>query len=64
MSTWVRNLTMLVCLGVWAVVVAAYLLQGELPDALLLGIPATLILALSPPIGRNRRPPTDEEPPT
>ncbi|WP_328382907.1 hypothetical protein OHQ88_10500 [Micromonospora zamorensis] len=46
---------MLVGLGGWSAVVIAYLVQDKLPDAILLGVPATLVLALSPPfIGRSR----------
>jgi hypothetical protein len=63
-SAWAKNLTMIVVLTVWAAVVGAYLIQDELPDAPLLGIPAALIIALYPPFGRNRRPPDDEEPRT
>ncbi|MEU7843959.1 hypothetical protein AB0B39_23700 [Micromonospora sp. NPDC049114] len=48
-------MTMLVGLGGWSAVVIAYLVQDKLPDAILLGVPATLVLALSPPfIGRSR----------
>ncbi len=49
MSTWVRNLVMLVGLSGWSAVVIAYLAQGKLPDAALLGVPAFLVLALAPP---------------
>jgi hypothetical protein len=50
---WLRNLVMLVGLGAWLAVVIVSLLRGELPDAILLGIPGTLVIALAPP-GRNR----------
>lgn len=54
MSTWLRNLVMLVGLGTWVGVVIAYLAQGKLPDAALLGVPAFLVLALAPPaLGRR-----------
>ncbi len=63
MSTWVRNLTMLVGLGGWSAVVIAYLVQGKLPDAYLLGVPAALVLALAPPvIGRSRSTSNEEQP--
>ncbi len=61
MSTWVRNLTMIVGLTGWSAVVVAYLVQGKLPDAYLLGVPAALVLALAPPvIGRSRSSTTEE----
>lgn len=51
---WLRNLVMLVGLGAWLSVVIVSLVQGQLPDALMLGVPATLVLALAPPsIGRR-----------
>jgi len=56
MSTWLRNLVMLVGLGTWVGVVIAYLAQGKLPDAALLGVPAFLVLALAPPaLGRRNQ---------
>jgi hypothetical protein len=55
MPQWLRNLVMLVGLGAWLAVVIATLVQGKLPDALLLGVPAGLVLALSPPsLGRGK----------
>jgi hypothetical protein len=52
---WLRNLVMLVGLGAWLAVVIVSLLSGELPDAVLLGVPAGLVLALAPPaFGRGR----------
>jgi hypothetical protein len=56
---WLRNLVMLVGLGAWLAVVIVTLLRGGLPDALLLGVPAGLVLALAPPaIGGRRGGPT------
>lgn len=56
MPAWLRNLVMIVGLLVWAVVVGAYLMRDQLPDALLLGVPAALVLALAhPEIPRRRR---------
>lgn len=46
---------MLVGLTGWAATIAAYIIQGQLPDALLLGVPAGLILALAPPVRSFRR---------
>lgn len=64
---WLRNLVMLVGLGAWLSVVIVTLLKGQLPDALMLGVPATLVLALAPPsIGRrsNAEPPPADGPPS
>lgn len=55
MPQWLRNLVMLVGLGAWLAVVVVSLLQGELPDAVLLGVPAGLVLALAPPAFGKRR---------
>lgn len=55
MPAWLRNLTMIVGLIGWGATVAAYIAQGQLPDALVLGVPAGLILALAPPIRWHRR---------
>ncbi len=49
MPQWLRNLTMLVVLGAWLVVVGFTLKQGKLPDATVLGIPAAVVIALAPP---------------
>lgn len=55
MDTWVRNLVMIVTLTVWAVVVLAYVAQGKLPDAPILGVPGAVYLAVSPaPLGKAR----------
>jgi len=52
---WLRNLVMLVGLGAWLAVIVVTLVRGELPDAVVLGIPAGLVLALAPPaLGRRR----------
>lgn len=59
MSDRVRNAVLLIVLGVWVIVIAAYLVQGKLPDAALVGIPAAVILAL----GRRREDPAPPEPP-
>jgi len=57
MEPWLRNAVMIVTLTVWAVVVAAYLYAGELPDAVLLGVPGGIYLALSPlPFRRKPKP--------
>lgn len=55
MPQWLRNFVMIVALGGWLAVVIVYLVQGELPDALLLGVPAGLVLALAPPIRKRRQ---------
>jgi len=62
MPTWLRNLVMLVGLGTWVGVVIAYLAQGKLPDAALLGVPTFLVLALAPPKLPGRRSGADTEP--
>lgn len=55
MAQWLRNLVMLVGLGAWLAVVIVTLIRGGLPDALMLGVPAGLVLALAPPaVGRSR----------
>lgn len=55
MPQWLRNLVMIVGLGAWLAVVIVSMLRGQLPDAVLLGVPAGLVLALAPPtFGRNR----------
>ncbi|XVU25819.1 hypothetical protein ACQPZJ_01805 [Actinoplanes sp. CA-054009] len=55
MPQWLRNLVMLTGLAAWLAVVIVSLLQGKLPDAVLLGVPAGLVLALAPPaFGRHR----------
>lgn len=69
MPQWLRNLVMLVVLSGWLAVVAASLLQGELPDAAVLGVPAAIVLALAPPgvitrrraAARRTRVPADRE---
>ena len=53
MPAWLRNFVMLTGLGAWLAVVIVSLVRGELPDALLLGVPAGLVLALAPPTGRR-----------
>ncbi len=66
MPAWLRNLVMIVGLAVWVAVIAAYLLQDKLPDALRLGVPAALVIALAPPAigGRSQAqaPPAAEPP--
>jgi hypothetical protein len=59
---WLRNLVMITGLGAWLAVVVVTLVQGKLPDALMLGVPAGLVLALAPPSiggrgGPNKRSP-------
>lgn len=49
MPQWLKTLVMLVGLGAWLAVVIVSLLRGQLPDAVLLGVPAGLVLALAPP---------------
>lgn len=64
MPAWLRNLVMIVGLAVWVAVIAAYLIRDKLPDALLLGVPAALVIALAPPaLGRGHAP-QPEQPPT
>jgi hypothetical protein len=53
-APWVRNLVMLTALAGWAAVVAGYLVQGQLPDAPLLGVPGAVYLAMSPQLLRRR----------
>lgn len=54
-TPWVRNLVLLTAIGGWLAVVAGYLVQGQLPDAPLLGVPGAVYLAMSPPRGLLRR---------
>lgn len=66
MPQWLRNLVMIVGLGAWLAVVIVTLVRGGLPDALMLGVPAGLVLALAPPsLGRGRGsgdpPPGDQQ---
>jgi hypothetical protein len=64
MPQWLRNLVMLVGLGAWLAVVIVTLIRGQLPDAILLGVPAGLVLALVPPsIGRRRASERANQPP-
>jgi len=51
---WTKILTLIVGLTVWSAVVVVTLMQGKLPDAATLGIPAALVLALAPPISLGR----------
>lgn len=53
MAPWIRNAVMLVTLTGWAVVIVAYIAQGELPDAPLLGVPGAVYFALSPTLMRR-----------
>jgi hypothetical protein len=55
---------MLVGLGAWLAVVIVSLLRDQLPDAVLLGVPAGLVLALAPPafIRRGRDTSGEDEP--
>lgn len=55
MPRWIRNLALIVGLSGWGATITSYLLQGQLPDALTLGIPAGLILALAPPIKSKKK---------
>jgi hypothetical protein len=57
MPQWLRNLVMLVVLGGWLAVVTVSLMQGKLPDAAVLGVPAAVVLALAPPGALSRRKP-------
>lgn len=65
---WTKVLTLIVGLTVWSAVVVVTLVQGKLPDATTLGIPAALVLALAPPIslgrGRGQRRDRTEAPAT
>ncbi len=53
MPAWLRAVALLVGLAGWGATLAAYLIQGQLPDALILGVPAGMILALAPPLRRR-----------
>ena len=48
MPAWVRNLVVLVALAGWAVTIGAYIWQGQLPGAPILGVPGAIWLAMSP----------------
>jgi hypothetical protein len=62
MPQWLKNLVMIVGLGGWLAVVVVRLASHELPDAIMLGIPAGLVLALSPPgTGRRERQRREDE---
>lgn len=56
MPDWLKTLALIVGLLGWLATVTATLMQGKLPDAATLGIPAALVIALAPPvtIGRGR----------
>jgi len=56
---WLRILVMMVVLGVWIAVAAVSLVQGELPDFKVLGIPGALVLVLWPP--KRGKPKDDDE---
>lgn len=63
MPQWLRNLVMITGLGAWLAVVIVTLVRGQLPDALMLGVPAGLVLALAPPsLGRSSRGSADPPP--
>lgn len=62
MNSLIKNLVMLVTLVVWVAVIVAYLAQGQLPDAVLLGVPGAIYLALSPTLPGRRRSTSDGEP--
>ncbi len=64
MPQWLRNLVMLTVLTAWLAVVTVSLMQGKLPDAAVLGVPAAIVIALAPPgILTRRRPPARRKPP-
>lgn len=48
MPGWIRNLVMIVALGGWTATIVAVLLQGGVPDAVLLGVPGGLYIAIGP----------------
>jgi hypothetical protein len=52
---WAKIMTLIIALGAWLAVVVAHLAQGKLPDAVLMGIPAALIVALAPTSITTRR---------
>jgi hypothetical protein len=58
---WLRTLVMLTGLGAWLAVVIVSLVRGQLPDAVLLGVPAGLVLALAPPAFGRRGGAQDSE---
>jgi hypothetical protein len=64
MSDRARNAVLIVVLGVWAIVCCAYLVQGKLPDAALLTVPAAVILALGFRRGPNQEPGQADPAPT
>jgi hypothetical protein len=53
----------LVVLGVWVVVVAAYLIAGQLPSPALLGVPGAVVVAVlgGARLGRKRSAGPDDE---
>ena len=53
---WRNGLLLLILLG-WLAVVVAYLVQGKLPDAALVGVPAGVILAFGAWPKREQPPP-------
>lgn len=56
MPDWLKTCALVVVLSGWLATVVAYLVQGKLPDAATLGVPAAVVIALAPPItiGRGR----------
>lgn len=57
MPPWLRNTVILVVLGVWVVVVGAYLVRGELPTPALLGVPGAVVVAVAGiRLGRRKSP--------
>lgn len=56
MPEWAKILTLIVGLLGWLATMLVTLSQGQLPDAVTLGVPAALWIALAPPItiGRGR----------
>jgi hypothetical protein len=58
---WLRNVVILVVLGVWVVVVAAYLIVGELPTPALLGVPGAVVVAVLGAGRLSRRKPDPDE---
>lgn len=62
LPAWVRNLIIITFMIGWAATITAYLLQGKLPDAPLLGVPGAVYLAMSPSLPAiSRRKPTGGE---
>ena len=59
MPIWVRNLVMIVVLGVWAIVVVGdWIRTGTIPDPVTWGVPGAIYFTLNPSWPR-RTPPSN-----